>query len=77
MTREQRTIALLRKGWHTSLECALKGGVWSLSQRVSEWRRWYCIDTECPGSPRVYEVHDRWQKTEGGARVKAYRLVRT
>ena len=64
MTKETKTIDLLKKGWITSLDCALKGGCLSLSQRVSELR----------AAGRV--VGDKWVCTSGGARVKAYRLLK-
>jgi hypothetical protein len=64
MTKEARTISLLKRGWITSLECALKGGCLSLSQRVSEMR----------AAGRV--VMDKWVITKGGAKVKAYKLAK-
>lgn len=64
MTHTQRTISLLRRRWLTALECAKLGGCLSLSQRVSELRA------------AGYQVADRWKKTRGGARVKAYRLAK-
>lgn len=64
MTHTQRTIFLLRRRWLTALDCARRGGCLSLSQRVSELRA------------AGYQVEDRWQKTRGGVRVKAYRLAK-
>ena len=32
MTKTERTLELLRAGWVNPLDCALNGGVWSLSQ---------------------------------------------
>lgn len=77
MTKEQRTIQLLTKGWLTPLDSALKGGVLSLSQRVSEWRGSQKY-IGLPNARKVihYRIEDRWQKTKSGSRVKAYRLVR-
>jgi hypothetical protein len=63
-TKETKTLNLLKKGWITSLECALKGGCLSLSQRVSELR----------ASGRI--VMDKWVITKGGSKVKAYRLAK-
>ena len=64
MNHTETTIALLRKGWLTSLECAQRGGCLSLSQRVSELRR------------AGYTVPDKWIDLPSGSRVKAYRLLR-
>ena len=47
-----------------SVQSALAGGVLSLSQRVSELRR---------GGVTVV---DKWIETDGGARIKAYRILR-
>jgi hypothetical protein len=63
-TRTQRTITLLQRRWLTALECAQLGGCLSLSQRVGDLRR------------AGVNVLDRWQRTRGGARVKAYRIAR-
>jgi len=63
MTHTAKTIALLRRGWLTALDSASRGGCLSLSQRVSELRR------------AGYTVQDKWVDTQGGARVKAYRLL--
>lgn len=64
MNRTEVTISLLRKGWTTSLTCAMRGGVWSLAQRVSEMRR------------DGLTVIDKWVELPSGARIKAYRIVR-
>lgn len=63
MTSTDRTLALLSRGWLTSLESAMKGGCLSLSQRVGEFKA------------RGFKIDEKWVKTQGGARVKAYRLV--
>lgn len=60
----KRTINLLRRRWLTSLDCALHGGVLSLSQR--------CGDLRAQG----FEVASKWVTTASGARVKAWRIVR-
>jgi hypothetical protein len=59
-----RIIESLRNRWLTALECAQAGGCLSLSQRVGDLRR------------AGVNVLDRWQRTRGGARVKAYRIAR-
>lgn len=64
MTHTQRTIALLRRRWLTALECAQLGGCLSLSQRVGDLRRSGAV------------VLDRWQRTAGGCRVKAYKMTK-
>ena len=63
MNHKERTIQLLKRGWLTALQSAQQGGCMALSQRVGELRR------------DEVEVADKWVKTEGGARVKAYRIV--
>jgi len=81
MTKLERTIALLRRGWLTSLESAQRGGCLSLSQRVGELRGETIYIP--PGKPGIYgstvqrfAIRDKWVKTSGGARVKAYRIVK-
>lgn len=63
MDQCEKSYFLLRKGWTTAMQSALKGGVLSLSQRVGEWRK--------AGIP----IEDKWVHTGGGARIKAYRIV--
>jgi len=63
MNHKQKTMALLRKGWTTALSSAQAGGCMSLAQRVSEWRADGVM------------VLDKWVQTEGGARIKAYRII--
>ena len=75
MTKIQRTIALLRRGWLTSLESAQRGGNWSLSQRVGELCRENCKREDGKYGPR-YVIADRWQRTSGGSRVKAWKIVK-
>lgn len=61
--QKPKLIALLKRGWLTSLESALKGGGMALSQRVGELERsGVCIAR-------------KWVVTEGGSRVRAYRIV--
>lgn len=67
MTTEHKTaktLKLLKRGWLTALESARSGGCLSLSQRVSVWRR------------SGLTIMDKWVETPGGARIKAYRIVR-
>ena len=64
MSATTRTLALLARGWTTALQSAQKGGCLSLSQRVGEFRR------------RGFLIDQKWVKTESGARVAAYRLVK-
>lgn len=63
MSQKARTLTLLRKGWLTAMQSAQDGGCLALAQRVSEFRR------------QGIEVADKWVKTEGGGRVKAYRVI--
>lgn len=64
MSAKTRTLALLARGWLTSLQSAQRGGCLSLSQRVGEFRR------------QGWVIDHKWVKTESGARVRAYRLVK-
>jgi len=78
MTKLERTIALLKRGWLTSLESAQRGGCISLSQRVGSLRNEKCWSV-LPGYSgffKRYVIEDKWVRTSGGARVKAYRIVR-
>ena len=61
--QKPKLIALLKRGWLTSLESALKGGGMAVSQRVGEFRR----EGMC--------IARKWVTTEGGSRVRAYRIV--
>ena len=63
MNHKQKTLALLRKGWTTALQSAQAGGCLSLSQRCGEFRR------------DGMTVLDKWVETDGGARIKAYRVI--
>ncbi len=64
MTKKTLTIRILRRGWTTALQCALKGGCLSLSQRAGELRKAGVL------------VSSTWVTTTGGARVKAYRIIK-
>ena len=80
MTKLDRTIAILKRGWTTSLECAQQGGVLSLSQRVSlDLRQARVINTSKTRlgltAPR-FDISEKWVKTAGGSRVKAWRITR-
>jgi len=61
--KKARTIALLKSGWLTAMECAQSGGVWSLSQRVSELRRNGAV------------VIDKVVDLPSGSKIKAYKLL--
>ena len=65
MKQKQRTIQLLERGWVTALASANMGGCLSLSQRVGELKR------------SGVTVIDKWVVTNEGARVKAYRIVKS
>ena len=60
----ETSIRLMRKGWTTAMQSALAGGVLSLSQRVGELERDGML------------IMRKWVETSGGARVRAYRIVR-
>jgi hypothetical protein len=71
----ERTIQLLKRGWLTALESAQQGGCLALSQRVGELREEMCWQSNCKFSYR-FVIVDKWVKTAGGARVKAYKITR-
>lgn len=63
-SKKAHLFRTLCRRWLTPLEAVSVCGIFSLSQRVSEWRAaGHCIV-------------DRWVKTDGGSRVKSYRVVR-
>jgi len=79
-TKLEKTIALLKRGWQTSLSCAQAGGVLSLSQRISldlrpmevlfvddEWHKVYLAR---------FDIRERWVTLPSGSRVKAWRIVK-
>ena len=57
-----RLIHVLMRRWLTPLEAVYQTGLFSLAQRVSELRAAGVI------------VEDKWVRTGGGSRVKAYRI---
>ena len=62
--QKPKLIALLKRGWLTSLQSALNGGGLALSQRCGELERaGVCIAR-------------KWVTTASGARVMAYRIVK-
>ena len=75
MTRTQRTIALLKRGWLTSLESASRGGVLSLSQRIGDLRLEESLSPDGFWTVPRYDISEKWVTTAGGARVKAWRIV--
>jgi hypothetical protein len=62
MNHTEKTMKMLRTGWTTSMSCAMRGGVWSLAQRVSEMRADGLV------------VSDKWVEMPSGARIKSYRI---
>lgn len=61
-TMEERLLKLLKRKWVTPLEALRAVGCFSLSQRVSEFKR----ELKLP-------IDDKWVEV-GGKRVKAYRV---
>ena len=75
MTKRERTIALLKRGWLTSLESANRGGCLSLSQRCGDFRREMCwIDFGTFG--HRFKIAEKWVDLPSGSRVKAWRIVK-
>lgn len=81
MTKLERTIDILKRGWTTSLECAQQGGVMSLSQRVNldlrpmrtfEYAGKFLLLDSVPR----FDIDEKWVQTKGGARVKAWRITK-
>ena len=62
---KQRIFMLLRKGWHTQMDCAKMGLTLNLSKRLCEM--------ELEIAPN-WKIERRWK--ENGTRVKEYRIVR-
>ena len=63
-TKKARLLALLKKQYVTPIDALDRCGMFSLAQRVSEWRAAGCV------------IGDKWIVTESGARLKAYRLLK-
>lgn len=63
-TKKANLFSLLRKQYVTPIDALDKCGIFSLAQRVSEWRR------------DGHLIGDKWIVTASGARLKAYRLVK-
>lgn len=63
MTKEEKALKLIRRQWTTPLMALEKCGLFTLSQRVSEWRR------------AGMAIRDKWVELPSGARVKAYRAA--
>ena len=62
MTRKDRTLELLRRGWLTALGSAMGGGCMALSQRCGEFAR------------EGWNVDRRWIPHAGGRHL-AYRIL--
>ena len=60
-----RIFTLLRKGWHTQMDCAKMGLTLNLSKRLCEM--------ELELAPH-WKIERRWK--ENGTRVKEYRIVK-
>ena len=79
-TKLERTIAILKRGYTTSLECAQQGGVLSLSQRVNlDLRPMVCwVASYRFGAKRAtrFDIAEKWVTTPGGARVKAWKITK-
>lgn len=63
-TKKETLFTLLRKQYVTPIDALNKCGIFSLAQRVSEWRR------------DGHLIGDRWVITPSGARIKAYKLLK-
>ena len=63
-TKKARLLALLKKQYVTPIDALDRCGIFSLAQRVSEFRR------------DGMTILDRWVETSVGSRVKSYRLVK-
>ncbi|MBA3590357.1 helix-turn-helix domain-containing protein [Methylibium sp.] len=61
--KKSALLKALKRGWLTPLEAAQRVGLFSLSQRCGEFRR------------AGVNVLDKWVTTDGGSRVKAYRVA--
>lgn len=63
-TKKDTLFCLLRRQYVTPIDALNYCGIFSLAQRVSEWRR------------DGHLIGDKWIVTPSGARVKAYRLLK-
>ena len=63
-TKKDNLFTLLRKQYVTPIDALNKCGIFSLAQRVSEWRR------------DGHVIGDKWVISPSGARFKAYRLLK-
>lgn len=63
-TKKALLLALLRNQYVTPLDALNRCGIFSLAQRISEWRA------------AGHLICDKWTVTPSGARVKAYRLLK-
>ena len=70
MTKKQLAYALMCKEWVTPLDSLQMIGLHALSQRVGE------IEADA-ALMRGRKLLRKWHKTSTGARVRAYRIVKT
>lgn len=63
ITKEERALKLVKRQWTTPMDALQKCGLFTLSQRVSEWRA------------AGISIRDKWVDLPSGARVKAYRAA--
>jgi hypothetical protein len=79
-TKLEKTIALLKRGWHTSLSCAQSGGVLSLSQRINLDIRPMEVLTYDGEFHKIYlarfDISEKWMTLPSGSRVKAWKITK-
>ena len=63
-TKKAALLALLRNQYVTPIDALNRCDIFSLAQRISEWRA------------AGHLIGDKWIVTPSGARVKAYRLLK-
>ena len=64
MTKKADLLKLLGRQWVTPLDALQKCQIFTLAQRVSEWRA------------DGMTIAKQWRTMPSGARVRAYRLIR-
>lgn len=79
-TKLEKTIALLKRGWQTSLSCAQAGGVLSLSQRISlDIRPMEVLSVDDPWHKSYvarFDIAEKWIDLPSGSRVKAWKITK-